>query len=63
MLVTGQDASSVDETDASISYEFKHHNYGDMIALMDRYHKSYPSMTELFSVGQSVQGKELQVLR
>jgi carboxypeptidase D len=62
LLVAGQDASSVD-SDASISYEFKHHDYADMISLMERYHKSYPEMTELFSVGKSVKGKELKVLR
>ncbi|XP_074039541.1 carboxypeptidase D svr [Leptinotarsa decemlineata] len=40
---------------------FKHHHYEEMISFMIQYHKLYPNITRLNSIGTSVQGRELLV--
>ncbi len=51
----------------SISYlefepETKHHNYEEMEALLRKVSREYPEITKLYSIGQSVEGRELYVL-
>lgn len=42
--------------------EFKYHNYKELEKKLMLLNKSYPNITNLYSVGQSVQGRELYVL-
>lgn len=42
--------------------EFKHHNYETMTALLKKFNKMYPTLTRLYSIGQSVKGNQLWVL-
>lgn len=39
-----------------------HHNYDTMTALLKQLHKDYPNLTHLYSIGKSVQGRELLVM-
>lgn len=41
----------------------RYYHYDDLTALLKEYHASYPAITRLFSVGRSVHGKELWVMR
>ena len=41
---------------------FVHHNYVQMKQFLQMYAKSYPEITYLYSIGKSVQGRELWVL-
>ena len=45
----------------SVYYEFGHHNYTEMEALLTKISKAYPSITHLYSIGRSVQNRELYV--
>lgn len=42
--------------------EFKYHHYPDLQAFMMKFAKRYPSLTRLYSIGTSVEGRELYVL-
>ena len=42
--------------------EFKHHNYIEMEAFLKKVADEHPAITNLYSIGQSVQGRELYVL-
>ncbi|KAH8418923.1 hypothetical protein KR222_004849 [Zaprionus bogoriensis] len=42
--------------------KFEHHNYTAMESFLRNMSASYPSLTRLYSIGQSVQGRELWVL-
>ena len=42
--------------------KFSHHNYNEMTELLNYYAKTYPNITKLYTVGQSVKGRELWVL-
>ncbi|KAK7882086.1 hypothetical protein WMY93_028260 [Mugilogobius chulae] len=42
--------------------EFRHHNYADMELFLRKYSSEFPSITHLYSVGHSVEGKELFVM-
>lgn len=39
-----------------------HHNYESMTSLLKQLHKDYPKLTHLYSIGKSVQDRELLVL-
>ncbi|XP_071179438.1 carboxypeptidase D-like [Mytilus edulis] len=39
--------------------EFKHHNYNDLEQFLKNISQKYPEITRLYSVGKSVQGREL----
>lgn len=41
--------------------EYFHHNHEKMVAYLKSYNSTYPNITDLKSVGQSVQGRELYV--
>ncbi|XP_037777657.1 carboxypeptidase D-like isoform X2 [Penaeus monodon] len=42
--------------------EFKYHHYPDLQDFLMKFAKRYPSLTRLYSIGTSVQGRELYVL-
>ena len=41
----------------------KHHNYKDMTELLKSYEKGYPNIAKLTSVGKTVEGREMWVMR
>lgn len=42
--------------------EFRHHHFSDMEIFLRRYANEYPSITRLYSVGKSVELRELYVM-
>ena len=42
--------------------EFKHHNYTEMKSKLEYFHKEYPKITRLYSIGKTVEGRDLLVL-
>ncbi|XP_043910412.1 carboxypeptidase D [Protopterus annectens] len=42
--------------------EFRHHHYSDMEIFLRKYTTEYPKIARLYSVGKSVQGRELYVM-
>uniref|UniRef100_A0A665UQD4 Peptidase M14 domain-containing protein n=1 Tax=Echeneis naucrates TaxID=173247 RepID=A0A665UQD4_ECHNA len=42
--------------------EFRHHNYADMELFLRKYNSEFPSITHLYSVGHSVEARELWVM-
>jgi hypothetical protein len=42
--------------------DFRHHNYTAMEAFLRRYAEAYPNVCRLYSVGKSVEGRELYVM-
>lgn len=42
--------------------EFKHHNYAAMEKFLKELNANYPNITKLYSIGSSVQGRELYVM-
>lgn len=43
--------------------DFTHHDYDQMTSILNDLHAAYPSITRLFSLGKSVEGRELWVLQ
>ena len=43
-------------------HEFRHHNYADMELFLRKYQSEFPAITHLYSVGRSVQRRELYVM-
>lgn len=41
--------------------DFKHHNYDEMERYLIEYNKTYPNITNLKSIGKSIDGRELYV--
>uniref|UniRef100_A0A3P8T6M5 Carboxypeptidase D n=1 Tax=Amphiprion percula TaxID=161767 RepID=A0A3P8T6M5_AMPPE len=42
--------------------EFRHHNYADMELFLRKYNSEFPSITHLYSIGHSVEGRQLYVM-
>ena len=42
--------------------DFKHHNYADTLKILTMISTKYPKITKLYTVGRSVQGRELWVM-
>nr|QFR04921.1 metallocarboxypeptidase [Euphausia superba] len=42
--------------------EFKYHHYDDLEAFMRRFSEKYPHLTHMYTIGQSVRGRELWVI-
>lgn len=42
--------------------EFRHHNYADMELFLRKYSSEFSSITHLYSIGRSVQDRELYVM-
>lgn len=55
-------ASEPDEFGFIIPQKFIHHNYEAMAVLLKEISKEYPAITRLYSIGKSVQDRELFVL-
>jgi len=47
---------------ATLDLEFYHHNYASMEKLLKKIASTYPNITRLYSIGQSLQGRQLYVL-
>ena len=56
------DQNSAGESTAAEPSEFAHHNHSAMYSFLLRFHNLYPSITRLYSVGKSVQKRDLWVL-
>ncbi|CAL1265427.1 unnamed protein product [Larinioides sclopetarius] len=65
------DTSSTPETvntsgsnieNSSLQFEFKHHHYDDLVAILKNVTKKCPEITRLYSIGQTVENRELYVL-
>lgn len=53
---------TTDEYGFVFQTEFKHHNFVAMTRVLKEIHETYPKITRLYSVGKSVEGRELWVL-
>lgn len=42
--------------------KFRHHNYADMELFLRKYRSEFPSITHLYSIGHSLEGRELFVM-
>ncbi|XP_076138273.1 carboxypeptidase D [Alosa pseudoharengus] len=42
--------------------DFRHHHYDDMTLFLRKYNTEYPSITRLYSIGKSVENRELHVM-
>ncbi|XP_019943891.2 carboxypeptidase D [Paralichthys olivaceus] len=42
--------------------DFRHHNYADMELFLRKYHSEFPSIVHLYSIGRSVEERELYVM-
>lgn len=42
--------------------EFRHHNYADMELFLRKYSSEFPTITHLYSIGRSVEDRELYVM-
>ncbi|KAK1899795.1 Carboxypeptidase D [Dissostichus eleginoides] len=42
--------------------EFRHHHYADMELFLRKYSSEFPSITNLYKIGRSVEGRELYVM-
>ena len=51
----------IPETELKIYPEFGHHNYTEMESLLKNISQAFPSITRLYTIGQSVQGREIYV--
>lgn len=49
------------DTDNKIYPEFGHHNYTEMEILLKKISDTFPTITRLYTIGQSIQGRELYV--
>lgn len=54
--------SQPDEFGFIIPQKFVHHNYEAMVRLLNEINREYPDITDLYSIGTSVQGRQLYVL-
>lgn len=45
-----------------IPVEFVHHNYDRLVSALNLINVNYPNITRLYTVGKSVQGRDLYVL-
>uniref|UniRef100_A0A0N8E8A2 Carboxypeptidase D n=1 Tax=Daphnia magna TaxID=35525 RepID=A0A0N8E8A2_9CRUS len=50
------------DTDSKVYLEFGHHNYTEMETLLKKITEAFPTITRLYTIGQSIQGRELYVL-
>ena len=49
------------EQDLKIYHEYRHHNYSEMEALLTKLSLEFPTICRLYSVGRSIEGRELYV--
>lgn len=55
-------AGQRDNSGFPIPVEFVHHNYINLVSILNLINVNYPNITRLYSVGKSVQGRDLYVL-
>lgn len=55
-------AGQRDNNGFPIPVEFVHHNYVSLVSKLNLINVNYPNITRLYSVGKSVQGRDLYVL-
>ena len=53
---------SITDNGLNSEMDAKHHNYDEMVKLMNEFKTKYPKLTHMYSVGKSVQGRELWVM-
>lgn len=46
----------------SVPLKFKHHHYEEMVEIMKNVSKTCPQITHLYSIGQSVEKRDLYVI-
>lgn len=63
MVVTSLLWLGLSLTSAAVDVEFKYHNYEYLTQVMDDVAQAYPEITELISIGQSVEGRDLWVMQ
>lgn len=51
-----------DEYGFLFTTDFRHHNFSDTEIFLKEIHETYPKLTRLYSIGKSVQGRELWVM-
>jgi carboxypeptidase D len=51
-----------DEFGFKVKTDFKHHNFVEMEKLLRELHETYPKLTNLYSIGKSVENRDLWVL-
>lgn len=61
-IVQNTTGSITDQYGFLIKPEFKHHNYVQMEKVLNNLNKNYRTITRLYSIGKSVQGRELYVM-
>lgn len=54
--------SDVDEYGFVTKTKFRHHNYTEMETFLKDMNETYPNITSLYSIGKSVNGRELYVM-
>lgn len=54
---------SIEEDDESFLNTPKYTKYDDLVKLFDNYEKTYPDRAKVYSIGKSVEGRELLVLQ
>ncbi|XP_052472781.1 carboxypeptidase D [Carassius gibelio] len=62
---TGVDKAADEEKDSRVTVQpedFRHHHYNDMELFLQKFSSDYPSITRLYSIGKSVQGRLLWVM-
>ena len=58
-VLHGVSSSPVEPRQAGIPYEFRHHDNEAMYSLMLNYSETFPEITRLYSIGASVEGRQL----
>lgn len=53
---------SVDNYGFVFRTEFKHHNFVEMEKVLKEIHETYPKLTRLYSIGKSVENRDLWVI-
>lgn len=53
---------SLDPNPNSLQVDFKYHRYDELTAFLHKVNRLYPHLTYLYSIGKSVQGRDLWVL-
>ncbi|XP_074600459.1 carboxypeptidase D-like [Brevipalpus obovatus] len=46
----------------NVSVDYNYHSHAEMTNILQRIHQSYPHLTNLYSIGQSTQGRQLWVM-
>lgn len=61
-MFQGLNNFNLDQQNEPYTIDFKYHNYDKMTKFLRATSARYPSLTALYSIGKSVQGRELWVM-